>query len=71
MKKKKSKQIAMPGAPPTLYRDPPRVSVDIKKANNGYVVSSYDSRRGEIVMVAKDKREMKAHSDKLLHRTKI
>jgi hypothetical protein len=42
-----------------------RKHVDIKKANNGFVVSSY-SDKGEQVFVAKNKTEAKKHANKLL-----
>ncbi len=44
---------------------PARKSVDIKKANNGFVVSSY-TERGEKVFIAKTKKEAKSFADKLL-----
>lgn len=40
-------------------------SVSIKKANNGFVVSSYTDK-GEKTFIAKTKKEAKGHADKLL-----
>ena len=40
-------------------------SVNIKKANNGFVVSSYTDK-GEKTFIAKTKKEAKGHADKLL-----
>ena len=40
-------------------------SVSIKKANNGFVVSSYTDK-GEKTLIAKTKKEAKSHADKLL-----
>lgn len=48
----------------------PRASVDIKKASNGYVVSSYGPK-GEMVMIAKDKKEMKQCAEMMLNKTKM
>lgn len=42
-----------------------RKSVNITKANNGYVVSSYTGK-GEKTFIAKTKTEAKKHADKLL-----
>lgn len=42
-----------------------RKSVNITKANNGFVVSSYTDK-GEITIIAKTKKEAKKASDKLL-----
>lgn len=42
-----------------------RKSVNITKASNGYVVSSYTDK-GEKTMIAKNKTEAKKHADKLL-----
>lgn len=40
-------------------------SVSIKKADNGYVVSSYTDN-GEKTLIAKNRKEAKGHADKLL-----
>lgn len=40
-------------------------SVSIKKASNGFVVSSYTDK-GEKTLIAKTKKEAKTHTDKLL-----
>jgi len=40
-------------------------SVNIKKAGNGYVVSSY-TNKGEKTLIAKTKKEADGHVDKLL-----
>ena len=40
-------------------------SVNIKKAGNGYVVSSYTDK-GEKTLIAKTKKEANGHVDKLL-----
>jgi|TARA_R110000823_G_scaffold25694_1_gene75581 3-phenylpropionate/cinnamic acid dioxygenase small subunit len=40
-------------------------SVDIRKANNGYVVSSYNEK-GSQTYIAKTKSEAKKYSDKML-----
>ncbi|MCK5023061.1 MAG: hypothetical protein KAS04_02715 [Candidatus Aenigmarchaeota archaeon] len=40
-------------------------SVSIKKASNGFVVSSYTDK-GEKTLIAKNKKEAKKHADKLL-----
>lgn len=42
-----------------------RKSVNITKASNGFVVSSYTDK-GEKTMIAKNKKEAKKHADKLL-----
>ena len=55
--KRKATVVAMPANS--------RKHVDVKKANNGYVVSSY-SDKGEKTFIAKTKAEAKKHADKLL-----
>lgn len=40
-------------------------SVNIKKANNGFVISSYTDK-GEKTLIAKTKKEANAHANKLL-----
>ena len=56
-KKKKNTTVAMPMNE--------HKSVSIKKANNGFVVSSYTDK-GEKTLIAKTKKEAKQHADKLL-----
>jgi hypothetical protein len=53
----KNKPVAMP--------ESSRKSVNITKASNGFVVSSYTDK-GEKTMIAKTKAEAKKHADKLL-----
>jgi hypothetical protein len=44
-----------------------RINVNIKKANNGFVVSSWDSKFDkDRIFIAKTKKEAKAFADKLL-----
>jgi len=59
--KRKKKKIAKMTAMP--MNDNP--SVNIKKAGNGFVVSSY-TNKGEKTLIAKTKKEANGHVDKLL-----
>ncbi len=60
-RKKKKKKVAMVSAMPMSDNR----SVNIKKAGNGYVVSSYTDS-GEKTLIAKTKKEANGHVDKLL-----
>lgn len=45
---------------------PPRVSVRIEKAKNGYVVNSHDEKYKETTYIAKTKAEAKKHANKMM-----
>ena len=60
---KKPKKKATRKSQPASFST--RKSVDIKKANNGFVVSSFDDK-GEKVFIAKTKKEAKQQANKLL-----
>ena len=49
----------------TVVPESSRKSVNITKAGNGFVVSSYTDK-GEKTMIAKTKTEAKKHADKML-----
>lgn len=51
-------------AMPTLSL--PRKSVELKKASNGFVISSYHLDKGEELYIAKNKKEAQKHASKLL-----
>ena len=60
----------MPKKKEALSESPVRnrsVSVDIKKANNGYVVSSWDSDKQK-TYIAKSKKEATKYASKILTR---
>lgn len=59
--KRPKKKVAMETSMPMNENK----SVNIKKASNGYVVSSYTDK-GEKTLIAKTKKEAKGHADKLL-----
>ena len=48
-----------------------RVSVDIKKANNGYIVSSWsNTSRKEIMYISKTKKEALKYANRILNSNK-
>ena len=59
--KRKKKKVAKVTAMPVSDGN----SVNIRKAGNGYVVSSY-TNKGEKTLIAKTKKEATGHVDKLL-----
>ncbi len=65
MPKKPTKGKVVKNKPVSAMPANSRKHVDVKKANNGYVVSSY-SDKGEKTFIAKTKAEAKKHADKLL-----
>lgn len=64
-KKKKMKHKGDTFEMAEVSRPKTRVSVDIKKANNGFVVSTWGDS-GEKVYIAKTKKEADKYANKLL-----
>lgn len=51
-------------------KEPKRVNMEVKKAENGYVICSYDDK-GETLVIAKDKKEAKQIMQGMMNKTKI
>lgn len=59
--KKPKKKVTLKSSPSALTRR----SVDVKKANNGFVVSSWREDK-EIIYIAKTKKEALSYANKIL-----
>ncbi len=70
MPKTKSKKAKVNKARGDTFAIPapslPRKSVELKKASNGFVVSSYHPDKGEELYIAKNRKEAQKRATKLL-----